>query len=556
MAQSRIISIRVPPDMLHDVDVERRVESRNRTNMVLVLVREALDWRRKAQSMPEVFRRIGAMAAAGGAGFEKNSRLVPRGAGGQPLLGPGEEGVDGVIAGRADKTPEAQSLPEKIREAPVEFPPEWAAAVDAANRGEDYQFTHGQPTLRAKLARIASNSGSDPVTTEAQSVARRLMAALPGEDFEITAKDADALRAAGIDLAQIMPSATEVLERLPGVQRQAFLDTLDDMERVSGEFSHGERIDDAPHDGAPRIRIGSGLNGGETIVHQTTHHVISRGGEQVSDEEMRDGYTKAQPLAIGVKTAGQKNSDVPAPPDRLQFPNDMPGMNVTLDRPQFLGALAESLCLKARSVGITTMTAADLAEYQRNPRSWFLKITSASMNPMNEKLRTDPILSKAQTIIDAADPATEEGAAALQGQISVVINRLLELDAENQPFNPYDCPDCCAAMKYAYSDATTPGFFYDRCKKHRKLPVETPDIRNAVGVAITREVSIKEAKRIAKGYPGLKVPKAQKKSKPILPPRAIPGVKTAAELPTPKSRACPTCGAMNGLHQKGCKERR
>lgn len=37
-------------------------------------------------------------------------------------------------------------------------------------------------------------------------------------------------------------------------------------------------------------------------------------------------------------------------------------------------------------------------------------------------------------------------------------------------FNPYDCPDCRAAMKHAYSDATTPGFFYDRCEKHRKPP--------------------------------------------------------------------------------------
>ncbi len=40
------------------------------------------------------------------------------------------------------------------------------------------------------------------------------------------------------------------------------------------------------------------------------------------------------------------------------------------------------------------------------------------------------------------------------------------------PFNPYDCPDCCAEMRHAYSDATTPGFFYDRCEKHRRNDAE------------------------------------------------------------------------------------
>jgi hypothetical protein len=35
------------------------------------------------------------------------------------------------------------------------------------------------------------------------------------------------------------------------------------------------------------------------------------------------------------------------------------------------------------------------------------------------------------------------------------------------------CADCREAKRHAYSDATTPGFFYDRCEKHRKpsLPV-------------------------------------------------------------------------------------
>jgi hypothetical protein len=30
------------------------------------------------------------------------------------------------------------------------------------------------------------------------------------------------------------------------------------------------------------------------------------------------------------------------------------------------------------------------------------------------------------------------------------------------------CAECRAAMRHAYSDATTPGFFYGRCERHRK----------------------------------------------------------------------------------------
>jgi hypothetical protein len=29
------------------------------------------------------------------------------------------------------------------------------------------------------------------------------------------------------------------------------------------------------------------------------------------------------------------------------------------------------------------------------------------------------------------------------------------------------CADCREAMRHAYSDATTPGFFYEHCEKHR-----------------------------------------------------------------------------------------
>ncbi len=43
-----------------------------------------------------------------------------------------------------------------------------------------------------------------------------------------------------------------------------------------------------------------------------------------------------------------------------------------------------------------------------------------------------------------------------------VCERLLEL------LGP--CPACEEADKHANSDATTPGFFYSRCRKHRPKP--------------------------------------------------------------------------------------
>lgn len=32
------------------------------------------------------------------------------------------------------------------------------------------------------------------------------------------------------------------------------------------------------------------------------------------------------------------------------------------------------------------------------------------------------------------------------------------------------CPDCAKARAHAYSDATTPGFFFTECEKHRTQP--------------------------------------------------------------------------------------
>lgn len=41
---------------------------------------------------------------------------------------------------------------------------------------------------------------------------------------------------------------------------------------------------------------------------------------------------------------------------------------------------------------------------------------------------------------------------------------------------PERCKDCDDCARHAYSDATTPGFFYDKCEKHRKPaePVSQP----------------------------------------------------------------------------------
>ncbi len=43
---------------------------------------------------------------------------------------------------------------------------------------------------------------------------------------------------------------------------------------------------------------------------------------------------------------------------------------------------------------------------------------------------------------------------------------LAQLDA-GAPVAEKDCPDCQAAKRHAYSDATTPGFFFTQCDKHR-----------------------------------------------------------------------------------------
>jgi TolA-binding protein len=45
--------------------------------------------------------------------------------------------------------------------------------------------------------------------------------------------------------------------------------------------------------------------------------------------------------------------------------------------------------------------------------------------------------------------------------------------------NPPDtaCSDCDEAAKHAYSDATTPGFFSPKCRKHRKADAAEAEMK-------------------------------------------------------------------------------
>jgi len=63
-----------------------------------------------------------------------------------------------------------------------------------------------------------------------------------------------------------------------------------------------------------------------------------------------------------------------------------------------------------------------------------------------------------------------------------------------------NCPDCQAAKRHAYSDATTPWFFYTECEKHRQ-----PGIQGAAGVVIEQEIPIEEAKQRWPSFSGGKM---------------------------------------------------
>jgi hypothetical protein len=52
---------------------------------------------------------------------------------------------------------------------------------------------------------------------------------------------------------------------------------------------------------------------------------------------------------------------------------------------------------------------------------------------------------------------------------------ITESRVRSAPAQPEPCLDCDAAAKHSYSDATTPGFFYDKCEKHRAQSAHTTD---------------------------------------------------------------------------------
>lgn len=120
-----------------------------------------------------------------------------------------------------------------------------------------------------------------------------------------------------------------------------------------------------------------------------------------------------------------------------------------------------------------------------------------AFDPMRDALET--LLESVEAWSVGADILidTDKARAALAltetpGLSGVPINR--------EPFDPNSCPDCREAMRRANSDATTPGFFFDRCDRHRGEVITFEpsgvDIRHARSVTITREVSIEEAKQI------------------------------------------------------------
>lgn len=83
------------------------------------------------------------------------------------------------------------------------------------------------------------------------------------------------------------------------------------------------------------------------------------------------------------------------------------------ERVNVLRTKAQTIRLKARSEGISTMTATSLAEFKRDPRAWYLKNNGIDADKIPSNILSDPVLAEAQKVIDAADPETVEGGIAL-----------------------------------------------------------------------------------------------------------------------------------------------
>lgn len=207
--------------------------------------------------------------------------------------------------------------------------------------------------------------------------------------------------------------------------------------------------------GPPRIRIGSGLHGGESFSFDHRPAVTFTPPEKWP----WDGFgEKPHPEA---QTIPKNSGEVLTP---------------------------EPIRLKARSIGISTAALPDGVACPHPGCLSHFSHPCEGCGRIGGRYQVLPPFG--ENLIESVN---EEG-------WSKSRDLKLELDAKGKPFNPYDCAGCRAAMKHAYSDATTPGFFYDRCEKHRTAPVETPDIRNAVGVVTVEEMPIEEAKR---RFPGL-----------------------------------------------------
>lgn len=96
---------------------------------------------------------------------------------------------------------------------------------------------------------------------------------------------------------------------------------------------------------------------------------------------------------------------------------------------------------------------------------------------------------------DHEDRVRTEGREAGVGYLNraehIVVNTIIPDNRDgSRDLEIADCPDCRKAAAHAYSDATTPGFFYTECEKHRQA-----GIGGAAGVVITQEMTIEEAKR-------------------------------------------------------------
>ena len=139
-----------------------------------------------------------------------------------------------------------------------------------------------------------------------------------------------------------------------------------------------------------------------------------------------------------------------------------------------------------------------------------------------------------------------------------------------------NCSDCQACARHAYSDATTPGFFYTECEKHRQ-----PGIQGAAGFTYVQEMTIEEAKRRFPNWSperwkemcdaesealdatgGLLAVSPEiyaemqktNQEEEIAKLQKIPGVTTGAEIKPAPPRVCGSCGEKFGKHKKNCRE--